>query len=501
MSNNSIDPVVADVLRFIHSIDNTAHLVGGAIRDYFLGKPRSVDLDIAIEGDGFEICKHLAENDVTDVAFVPLDKQTGTGRLVFSSPVSAILDVSSFKGENIREDLTRRDFTINSMAVGLLDFLTTGFANVIDPCGGRDDLANGKIRACSEYVFTDDPLRILRVFRFSSTLGFTVVPETLRLIAPSVSLLAHVAPERIRDELFAMLSVCHSVGALGELDRLGILDILLPEIAPIKGCVQNDYHHLDVWNHSIETVRQLEGIMESLPQVLEAFGEKIQAYLADQPVKGRPRAALLKLTALLHDAGKPGTKTIDSNGKIRFFGHERISKLLFDDLGTRLKLANKETETVGKWIAGHMRPSVFSAPPVSRRAVHRVIRDFEEDIIGLSLLFIADICASQGPLRKPSDFHEALAGVSIALSEYYGSLGTRKVPLLNGKDLMALLGLTEGPELGRIIRELRELQDLGDITSPTEALSAATKLLIAYKQDAQFACAEPSSIDRYGSLD
>jgi len=484
--NNCLDAPIASILRMILSVDSSVHLVGGAIRDNFLGRPHYADLDLVLDGDGFEISRHVADQIGKDAAFVPLDKKGRTGRVVFSG-FPAIVDISSFKGKDIVEDLSRRDFTINSMAVRVSDFLNTGFTRLVDPCGGRQDLMNRRVRACSANSFQDDPVRILRAFRFSSSLGFTITPETLTLLPGSVSLLTSIAYERIRDELFAILLEPNSAATLEHMDVWKIIDILFPEIRPSKGCAQNDYHHLDVWSHSLETVRQLEAVMATLPMVLCNVADKVKVYIDSEPVRGRPRKAILKLAALLHDTGKPWTKTIDNRtGRVHFFGHEKISKQLFDDIGYRLKLARREIEMIGRWISGHMRPSILTCPSVSKRAIHRILREFRLDAIGLFLLFLADLGASLGPHRGFSDAEDALSGVGRALDEYFGSTRIRRAPLLNGHELMDLFGIQQGPSLGKIIRRLGELQDAGDITSHDQAVMAARRILAGDTESQQF---------------
>lgn len=472
-------PPVRGILRTIHEMDKQAHLVGGVVRDHLLGRPQYVDLDLAVKGDGYEISRHLTKIMGKGATFVPLDKQSGTGRVVMSKQSSFTIDISSFKGENILEDLGKRDFTINAIAVNLADFLDTGFDRVLDPCGGMRDLEARKIRACSENSFRDDPVRILRAFRFSACLGFEIVRETLELIPLSVAELDRMASERIRDEIFAVISEPCSFEAFKDMDTWGVLDLLFPGLDLAKGCVQNDYHHLDVWGHSLETLHRLEVLLDSLRNTVGDLSDQISIYVEEEPVRGRPRLALLKLAALFHDMGKVQTRTVDADDRVRFFGHEKISRQLFYEIGKRLRLAKREIETIEKWIGGHMRPSILAGETVSKRALHRLFREFGREVIGLLLLFLADIGASRGPGRAGFHAENACAAVRMALDEYFRSQQTRKPMFLNGNDLMNQFGIEQGPLLGKIIRLLGELQDSGEISTREQAVSAVMKLYSA----------------------
>jgi tRNA nucleotidyltransferase/poly(A) polymerase len=473
------------LLERIRAIESESYLVGGAIRDALMGRPPRVEIDVAVHGDGYEIARSVADNR-DGGRFVGLDDERGTGRIVLVDENFASIDVSSFKGESILEDLTLRDFTINALAIKLEDLLRDGLKTIIDPTRGISDLRSRTIRACSARALEDDPVRILRAFRFSAQLRFNIDPSTTELIGLGLPGLSRVAGERIRDEFMAMLAAARAFRSLLEMSRTGVLSAIFPELNAMKGQEQNPYHHLDVWDHTLETMNQIEEVLESGEVLFGEFWPHVEQYLREEPVRERPRAALLKLAALFHDAGKPHTVSIDPDGRIRFFGHEKVSRELFDPAALRLKLARREVRIIADWVEGHMRPMFLTSGSVSSRSVHRLYRKFEQDTTGLLVLFLADLRATQGPARRPDENESALEAVKKAFQVCFDAGQAPPEPLLKGRDLIELFGLTPGPLFGSILKRIGELQDGGDITSREEAIEVAKQLC----ENQEGACAE-----------
>jgi poly(A) polymerase len=459
-----------------------SYLVGGAVRDRLMGRPLKMDLDIAVPCDGFELAQKLAREAGLGASFVPLDSDFGTGRIVLQGEPPAVLDISSFKGPDIREDLLRRDFTINAIAMTIPDFLEGVEERVVDPAFGIRDLRNKTIRACSRAAFDDDPIRILRAFRFKACLEFIISTDTLDMIPGSLQGLASTSPERIRDELIATLSAPSAFSVLLEMDSVGLIDLMIPEIVPMKGCLQNEFHHLDVWGHTLEAVQRLEHVLGHPTDYFMGLGETVSQYCAEEPVKGRPRSALLKLATILHDSGKPHTVSVNSHGRIHFFGHEKISRQLFEQVGLRLRLAQREIKSVAQIIGGHMRTLILTQEAATKRAVYRLCRHFRQDVAGLFVLFVADLAASRGPARPEGLSISTLSNVHQALSMCLEAEKEPHAPLLNGREVMALFGLQPGAYLGGILKKLDELQREGEIKTRDEAIEAAETLLSEKRQ-------------------
>jgi len=261
------------------------------------------------------------------------------------------------------------------------------------------------------------------------------------------------------------------------MDRRRVLDSVFPELLPMKGCGQSHYHHLDVWEHSLEVVRTLEALLQRIEKLFGERGERVRSYVNEEPVRGRPRAALLKLAALFHDSGKPATRTVDATGRTRFFGHERLSRSIFEEAATRLKLANREINVMAEWIGGHMRPMILTGQPPSRRALYRLHRAFDREIIGLYLLFLADLGATRGPARAVGDEKRALVQVQRALETYFEIQGQARPPLLNGHDVMSLFAIAAGPYLGSLLNRLAELEGSGEVTTREQAVEAVEEFI------------------------
>lgn len=472
-----LDPRVIAVLQSVAARAPQSYLVGGTLRDWLMGKRVGSDLDLAVEGDGFAIAAGIAA--LHECTFVPLDESHGTARIVLKAEEPIIVDISSLKGPDILADLELRDFTINAIALSVENFLEGRLDQVLNPCGGIRDIRSKIIRICSDDSYRDDPLRILRTFRFMAALGFKIEPHTLELIPAQLHGLSGVAPERIRDEFVATLAADSSSEGLRALDATGVLEELFPELQPMRGCGQNEFHHLDVWSHSLETVRQMESFVRDAASLFGDARPLIENYLREEPVRGRPRIALLKLAALFHDSGKPQNRFVEAGGRVRFFGHEKSSREIFEHAAQRLRLAKKEITLVGDLVEGHMRPMIFTGEPVSRRAILRLHRRFERDIIGLFLLFLADLAATRGPARTPESEEIAGSQVLRALDICLEAAKTKEKPFVNGQDMMQLFGMEPGPNMGSVLRRLRELQDLGDVTSKAEAIEAAREMLEA----------------------
>jgi len=454
-----------------------AYVVGGAVRDRLMGQPLRMDLDLAVPCDGFKLAQKVVREIGSKASFVPLDSDWGTGRVVLRGEPLAVLDISTFKGHNIHEDLRHRDFTINALAMTIPDFLAGADDRVVDPTRGSRDLRNKTIRACSKTTFEEDPLRILRAFRFKACLNFSISTDTIAMIPGSLARLAGASPERIRDELIAALSAPSTFPALSEMDSAGIIDLLFPEILPMKGCIQNEFHHLDVWGHTLEAVKLLEYVLSNPGEYFDDLSEIVSQYCLEEPVKGRPRSALLKLATIFHDSGKPHAVSINSHGRIHFFGHEKISRQLFEKVGLRLRLAGREIKSVSGLVGGHMRTLIFTREPVTSRAIYRLCRHFKRDFVGLFALFFADLGASRGPARPEGVSSWTVGNVRDALRMCLEADRERQPPLLNGREVMDLFGLQPGPFLGRVLKKLDELQGEGEIKTREEAVEAARTLL------------------------
>jgi poly(A) polymerase len=368
------------------------------------------------------------------------------------------------------------------MAIDLNQMMNADEVEVIDPHGGALDLDDRLIRAVSEKSIEDDPIRMLRAYRFAANLDFTVDNETSETIQNSVRLLDSVSAERIRDELLKMLSACSSVHHLGAMDSVGLLEQIFPEIIRMKGMEQNDYHHLDVWGHSMLTLEFLE--QNSIPDSVAKYRPDIEGYLEYELVKGRPRGSLLKLAALLHDVGKPAKRTMDNDGRIRFFDHNIEGSEIIANIGKRLKLANRETAFLRMVVKDHMYPlglSVFlrrsRGAKGKQRAMRRFIRRTGGEWLAILLLSFADLRATQGPRRKTGDLEKLARMIGDIADMYFQQTRSPMPRLITGSDLMKEFGLLASPTIGKLLRQVGEAQIDGIVRTRDDAIEMVRNIL------------------------
>lgn len=403
-------------------------LVGGCVRDRLLGDKEPDDLDLVVDGSALEAAKLLYEKGVADdypavyarfgTAMVMVDGQ----KIELATARAESYQYGSRKPEvqpaPLLEDMMRRDFTLNA----LMESPWTG--EVIDLLGtGRADLENRVLRTPRDplITFTDDPLRMFRAVRFRHRFGLTYaegLEEAIRSKAPEVK---HLSGERIREEFVKMLLTPTASAALEDLFRLGLLDVFAPELSAMKGVEQGSAHHLDVWGHSLLTLEKAE-----------------------------TQNLTLALACLLHDVGKPPTRTLEADGRIRFFKHEEVGADISRTLLDRLKFSQKQISAVALLVRNHMR--FGSIQSLSAAGARRLIRDLGDQLEPLFDLVEADIKALRPgqPTMNLNPFREAVAQVLEAESAPHWESP------LTGHEISEAFSIPPGPALGQIKDALRE---------------------------------------------
>jgi poly(A) polymerase len=453
-----------------------AWLVGGTVRDLLSGGPSlPLDIDVAVRGDADGLARALADG--THGAYVPIAAAHGTIRVVGADHTT--YDISSTGGRSIEDDLARRDFTINAMAVPLPAMAEGGTAHVIDPFGGLHDLRDHVVRMVSEETLAADPLRLLRAFRFSATLGFRIDVLTLDAVRRLAHLADRPSAERTTRELFIILAADDASRQVRLMDEVGLLDDILPEVALMRGVTQNAYHHLDVWGHSLEALEHLESLLGDLPALVgQRYAPRLGAFLAEPVAADRPRAALLKFAELLHDTGKPPMREI-RDGKVTFYGHTKRGAEMVRATCERLRLSTRETAEATMWIERHLVPAdLVKTRPLTERRCARFFRRHGESGLALLVLALADGMATRGSASDPASLDRTREFIREMAEAYYGWAERRieAKPLVDGRQLMEATGLPPGPELGRVVNAVREAQLDGQVTSRDQALAYARDL-------------------------
>ncbi len=451
------------------------YLVGGYLRDILLGREKNnPDIDFCLKRGAINFGGEVARE--LKCGFVILDKTHGCGRVVkrMNNKIYT-LDFTDFRGKTLEDDLLHRDFTINALSIELEKFFAAGSIEdlTIDPYKGREDLKLKVVRLVNKKAFDEDPLRLLRAFSLAIIFGFKIDKETLKAIKLKAKGLSGVSYERIRDELFKILERPGSFSYLQQLDKLKILKIIIPEIEIMRGVKQGPYHHLDVWQHTLETIRQLELLIIELKN-----NREVQDYLDEIISPARSRRALIKLGALLHDTGKPQALCRE-DGKTKFHGHERIGSDITQNISERLKLSNDEMDSLEKMVLWHLRPGYLADnEEITPRAIFRYFRDTQKEGVSILLISIADQRATKGPLTsKESRIHHEKVVLNL-IKEYFRRKKEKKFPrFIGGDDLLKKFKLEPSPLIGKILREIEELQAIGKIKTKKEALQVAKKFI------------------------
>ncbi|QFP76195.1 CCA tRNA nucleotidyltransferase [Deinococcus sp. AJ005] len=405
-------------------------LVGGAARDWLRGVAPK-DYDWAVP-DPAQAARAMA--DTLGGSAFPLDEERGYWRLHLDG--EAHHDFVPLPTD-VNDDLLRRDFTVNALAV-------TEAKKVLDPAGGQADLKAQRLRMVSAANMRADPLRAWRAARLELTLGFKLEPETEAVVREVATELTNgtlkiPAAERIRDELHALLLHPDAAHGLKRLEDLGLLALTLPELREGMGLTQGGFHHLDVFEHGLEALHQL------------------LARLPDAPLP-------LRWAALLHDVGKPRSHTVNpETGRTHFYGHDKLGAALTTQMLTRLKLPAGDIKHIAGLVEAHMVP-LPAGEKEARRFVHRR-RDLLPDLLWVML---ADREAARGPSSSEASRH----AYAMAMGRVLEALEVQPAPprpLLTGADVMALLGIPPGPRIGEVLRTLNEAVALGEVMDEAEA--------------------------------
>ncbi|MFC1860429.1 CCA tRNA nucleotidyltransferase [Chloroflexota bacterium] len=484
----SIEPrallLLAKLANFLIKQDIQSYVVGGFVRDVLLGR-ETADIDVTVMADALEVAPRVAA--FLDGKYVPLDKVNKVGRVILvekeepSTKSQWALDFSTIKG-TIEQDLARRDFTIDAMAVDLSQ-LGKDYPDVtlIDPSNGWNDLEQGVIRAVAGTAFESDAARLLRAVRLDAELGFTIDEETEALIRRHSHLIVGVAGERVREELLRLLAVPQNEQLLPYLDRLGLITAIIPELAQAKGVEQPKEHFWDVFEHSLKTVVAVDFLLRqgsweyNKDDVLSAtpWSAELAQHFALEVSRGSTRRVLLKLAALLHDIAKPQAKAIDAGGRTRFPGHDRDGALIVATILERLRFSTREVklvETMGRY---HMRPGQMGQNELpSHRAIYRYFRDTGEVGIDTLFLSLADHLAARGPQLNMAHWQEHNQTVKYVLAQHSEQEALVIPPkLVDGHDLINIFGMRPGPEIGEFLEQVREARVSGDLATKEEALS------------------------------
>ncbi len=436
---------------------NEIYLVGGSVRDYLMGI-ESHDRDIIVmDEDAKNFSLKLQK--LFDATFVPLDEENKIYRLVMSDKINYI-DITNPVGGTIEKDLMRRDLTINAIAVNI------NSGEVVDISGGVTDIKNKCIHCVNEQNFVDDPLRLLRVYRFQSLYNFSIAPETLSAICKYVELIKKPAFERINYEVLRLFSGRYAHVALENMNKTWLLEEIFPFVKELKQVPPNSHHHLDLLHHSIETVKQIQEIYYNAQ-------DEVKEHLDRVDFGGFSRLAHLKFAGFIHDIGKFSTWTIEEGGRHRFIGHDDVGSKLAGTMLKKMHFSNKQVDYLTKMIKFHIYPSqLMSSPQITEKIMMRFVRKMDANSIDNIILAMADRLSARGP-EITDEVVEHNINLLTTLMKFYLDVRETLKPLpifLTGNDVMEILNIKPSPKLGKIMNSLHEAQLNGDVQTREQAV-------------------------------
>jgi tRNA nucleotidyltransferase (CCA-adding enzyme) len=420
-------------------------LVGGCVRDLLMGRPHA-DWDLATDAVPTEVMRIFPRTHPTGI-----DHGTVTV-MVGKTPI----EVTTLRGEggysdgrrpdsvqfvsDLEQDLARRDFTVNAIAIDPTDLA------IIDPFGGQKDLEGKRLRAVGDARerFSEDGLRVLRAARFVATLEFELDPDTFAAIEPTLDTFRKVSPERVRDEWVKTMKAREPSRAFDVMLRGGILGVTCPELTLGVGMAQNRYHAFDVWRHALTCMDACRG------------------------------DAILRIAALLHDVGKPATRAMsDKTQDYTFYEHDRVGAEIADPICQRLRFSNDERARIVALVRHHLFHYDQWSDGTVRRWIRRVGKERVED---LYLLNEADVRAKGKDASPDLAALEALKAHVERVLAAGAALSARDLAV-NGHDLMRALGRPPGPWLKEVLDGLLEAVTNDPALNEREALLARAKEL------------------------
>ncbi|MBC8377251.1 MAG: HD domain-containing protein [FCB group bacterium] len=435
--------------RLAEAINIECYTVGGFVRDLILNVP-SKDVDIMVIGDGLEFARKLGkELGVPDIVEYG---DFGTALIPYGE---FLIEVASARTEtyesdsrkprvvytDLKGDLSRRDFTVNAMAINLLP---EHFGEMVDEYGGVQDIQDKILRTPLDPVktFDDDPLRMMRAARFSAQLEFKLVPEAMQAMQARVDRISIVSQERVTDEIVKTLKA--RVPSIGfyVMQEAGLLPLVFPEIAILGGVEDRDgQRHKDVFHHTLKVVDNT----------------------AERSDKMR-----LRFAALVHDIGKPATKKFIEGIGWSYHGHEELGRKMLNEVGKRMRLSRKLTAYLKRMTRLHLRPIALAQEEVSDSGIRRLIVEAGENLEDLMILVLADVTSKDS--RRVKRYYGNFDRVMDRIVEVVEKDAMRAFQSpLRGDEIIELLGVPPGPVVGRIKKAIEEAILDGEIPNEYEA--------------------------------
>ena len=450
-----IEKQLQNILQLRKTYQSELYIVGGTLRDLILGRQYS-DFDFSVKGASI-LAKQYAH--ATKSALVPLD--TTPGRETFRVVIKKDLyfDFSELQGNSIEVDLSRRDFSINALAISLPDFIK-GTKKYIDPHNGQKDILNKVIRVLPGSAFSKDPLRMLRAFRFMSILEFKIESSTLKKIKTLHSKINRVSPERIRNELYILLSNKKASPTIQAMEGSGLLESIFPEL------YKNEKAH-----SCIKILSHVEKLLSDPKQVGGKPLPEIKKLLSEKP-------QLVRLGSMLYPLTQKSSIKKNTNKKSN-------RKTITSKILTKLRASNADIDFVGAMIScSHFVPSIHltgTDSSASRIRIYQLIHLNEQGLIPGLFLYLAN----RSIMLKEKEWQADPSAMTVIeiLNFYFRTYlpAKRKNPLLNGNDLQRELKIKPNSIIKTILYKVEESRVIGIINTRPEAIQLAKKIILEKK--------------------
>ena len=416
------DPLIQSLYTFVKEHDIQLYLVGGSVRDLLLNRPIT-DYDFTLESNAFQYAKMFADS--VQAPIVPLEEDPPTARIIKKSSDSILpdfyIDLAQYRAASLTEDLKLRDLTINAIAIPFVSFMESNNYEIIDPCNGIKDLEMRLLHFPSEQVILDDPLRLMRIYRFAAQLDFHIPEKSEALVEKHKQLLPEASIERVRDELLKVLNVENANGYLQQMSEIGLLSIVLPQLEQRR----INWHPLKYFE---EELTQKE---------IHDYDLEMQTYLHNELGLNTSRFSLIKLCLLLSED--------------------------LSNVGNKLRLSKKAVQFMKCLFAGYKHISDSS---MTRKDIIDFLRIASTDWWGVILYSKALQSISSETIKKISQ---------IYFDHFLPILEQGR--FITGADLIEKYNLKEGRVIGELLKQIEDMQFYGEIRTRAEALVAVEELI------------------------
>lgn len=438
-----LPPVVAELGALFTAAGHELSLVGGPVRDLFLGRI-SPDLDFTSDASPDQIITVIRTwaDTYWEIGrdFGTIGLRRGTHLIEVTTYRAEAYDPGSRKpvvafGQSLEDDLSRRDFTINAMALRLPSM------ELLDPFGGASDLEQKVLRTpgAPASSFSDDPLRMMRAARFVSQLQVSVAPNVFQAMTEMSERINMISAERVRDELVKLICGAHPGAGIDVLVRTGLADHVLPEVPALRLETDEHHRHKDVYQHSLT-------VLEQACQLESGDGGAVSA-----------PDFVLRFAALMHDVGKPATRKFESNGAVSFLHHDAVGSKLVKKRMRVLRFDNDSIKAVARLVELHMRFYGYGDAGWTDSAVRRYVNDAGDLLERLHCLTRADVTTrNRRKADRLSFAYDDLEARIEVLAEQEELAAIR--PDLDGEAIMALLDVRPGPVVGRAYKFMLEVR-------------------------------------------